>query len=156
MEYYPWIRKATEARLVARVSLYEDQKKKKKKKERLCLNLRRWSFDYFGNPNTLEMPELWDTCWGKLITRSRINPSKRRVLQSTKLKMLGIWRELWHQIRQCRVEEFAWLVFSISLVQYFPAILLSSPPFWSINIYPGPLQVLSTWSDILFLFYRWL
>ena len=34
----------------------------------------------------LEMPELWDTCQGELLTGSGISPRERSMLQSTKVK----------------------------------------------------------------------
>ena len=41
-------------------------------------------------PKMLEMPELWDTCQGKLLTGNGTSPRERSLLQSTKLKELDI------------------------------------------------------------------
>jgi hypothetical protein len=38
----------------------------------------------------LEIPELWDTCQGKLLTGNGTSPRARSVLQSTKMKGVGV------------------------------------------------------------------
>jgi hypothetical protein len=65
------------------------------------------------------MPEQWDTCRQKLLTRSENNPKERTVLQSTKLKGIGDPKSILISEMEFKRLELAQLFFSLALVQYF-------------------------------------
>ena len=50
--------------------------------------------DCLGDPKWLQMPQLWDTCQGELLTGSRTNIRERSILQSTKLKGVGYLKDI--------------------------------------------------------------
>jgi hypothetical protein len=73
----------------------------------------------------LEMPELWDTCQGKLLTGSGTSPSERSMLLSTKMEGIGELKYALTSDMETQSLEFSQLVFSLALVQYFFTMLPS-------------------------------
>lgn len=71
--------------------------------ERPLLEAVKVKTEWPGEPEMLEMSELWDTCWGKLLTESRTHPREGSVCSQQSWKELVIWRALWHQPWTCRV-----------------------------------------------------
>jgi hypothetical protein len=81
----------------------------------------------------LEIPELLDTCQGKLLTGSGTSQRERSLFQSTNMKEVG--HHTWRFRRDCPA------VFWSALVQYFLTMM-----FWNGNVYPVMLEV----CDLLF------
>jgi hypothetical protein len=81
----------------------------------------------------LEVPELCNTCRGKLLTGSGTSQRERIVLQSTKLKGTGDLKSILTSDTVMQSLRFAQLAFGVSLVQYFLSMV-----FWNGNIYPVP------------------
>lgn len=57
-------------------------------------NKKLWCWSFLRDPKMLEMPQLWVTSQGKLLTRSTISLRETIVLQSTELKGAGDWKSL--------------------------------------------------------------
>lgn len=61
-------------------------------------NKKLWCWSCLEHPKRLEMPELWDACWEKLLEKqSRFSLTERSVLRSTQLEGAG------HQTQRYRV-----------------------------------------------------
>lgn len=73
----------------------------------------------------LEMPEPWDTFWGKLLPENGTSPRERSVLQSTELKGVGDLKSVLTSDMEMQSLEFSQLGFGLALVQYFLTMLPS-------------------------------
>ena len=68
------------------------------------------------------------------------NPRERSVLQSTKLTGVGDLKSVLTSDTEMQGLEFAQMVFSLALVQYF-LTMLTSPTFWNNDVYYVLLNV---------------
>ena len=87
----------------------------------------------------LEMPELWDTCGGELLTGSGTSPRERSVLQSTKLKGVGDLKRVLTsdmEMQSLVSPDGFQSCFGPVFPHYAPF-----PMFWNGDVYPVPLYV---------------
>ena len=49
-----------------------------------CVKLCRWSLDWLGDPKLLDVLDLWETCWGKLLTGYSIQPKRKKCVAINK------------------------------------------------------------------------
>ena len=110
-------------------------------------NKNMWSWSCFGYSKISEIPELWDTYIGKLVT-SGTSPRKMSLLQSTKIKGVGDLKRALTSDTEIQSLDFAQLVFCLASVQYFLTMMFSKD-----NI---SCDVGNMWSSFWFWFYRWL
>jgi hypothetical protein len=66
-----------------------------------------------------QIPDLWDSCQGSLLTGSGSSPRERNVWQSTKLKGVGDLKSALTSDTKRQNLEFALMVSDPALVQYF-------------------------------------
>lgn len=115
-----------------------------------CVKLQNWSLGCLKDPKRLEMPELWDTCWGELLTRNGNNLEERSVLQRTKLKGVG-------DLKSILTSDAEFVVGPAGFQSCFHPVFphcVSFPMFWNSNVHPMPLNVGSMKSVFSFWFYR--
>lgn len=111
------------------------------------MKLRKRSLDSLGDHKILEMPELWDTYWGKLQTVCE--GAQEKLVRCSQQQWMDseIWGVPWHQTWKCPA--VSWTCFAPACTHYVPF-----PPFPNGNIYNVLLYLGIMWSIFLYLFYK--